>query len=139
MTDQSNLFWKNLFLWTNKKMKSYSNWNFNVQYNGFYFESTNFFRPIKKILTKHQVQTKMEKSQPTKKKFDSFLLTNILCSIRTKTLLTIFLVFLIFYAIIVGIIVGIFSQTYFQYEGKKTKTIDMKISKWNVRSSFIHN
>eukprot|EP01080_Neovahlkampfia_damariscottae_P011311 gene11311-4122_t len=52
----------------------------------------------------------------TKKKADSFLLTNILCSIRTKTLLTIFLIFLIFYGIIVGIIVGIFSQTYFQYE-----------------------
>ena len=64
---------------------------------------------------------KSEESPSKKKKFDSFLLTNILCSIRTKTLLTIFLVFLIFYAIIVGIIVGIFSETYFQYESKCSK------------------
>ena len=71
-------------------------------------------------------------AKPSKKKtLDSFLLNNILCSIRTKTLLTIFLVFLIFYAIIVGIIIGIFSETYFQYEGKINKKIKIS-SQWNV-------
>eukprot|EP01080_Neovahlkampfia_damariscottae_P002407 gene2407-2871_t len=53
----------------------------------------------------------------TKKSFrENFLLTNILCSIRTKTLATIFTFFVIFFGIITGIIIGVFSDTYFQYE-----------------------
>jgi hypothetical protein len=62
----------------------------------------------------------MEVEKKVKKKsfVDNFLCTNILCSIRTKTLLTIFTIFLIFFGIIVGIVIGVFSETYFQYESK---------------------
>jgi hypothetical protein len=61
---------------------------------------------------------KKEQGRPPKKKklVENFLLTNILCSIRTKTLLSLFSIFLIFFGIIVGIILGIFSDTYFKYE-----------------------
>ena len=63
-------------------------------------------------------KTESFREMKQKKSFrENFILTNILCSIRTKTLLTIFSIFVVFFGIILGIIIGVFSDTYFQYEG----------------------
>jgi PAS domain S-box-containing protein len=58
----------------------------------------------------------MSSDTPKQNSIWDILCTNVICSIRSKTLVTVLIAFLVFYAVILGLILGVFPDTFLKFE-----------------------
>jgi hypothetical protein len=62
-------------------------------------------------------------------KANSLIVTNILCSIRTKSLIILIVAFLIFYAAILGLVLGIFPNAFYSFESSEMNINSRRINR----------
>lgn len=70
-----------------------------------------------------------EEKKGKTKEVGSIICSNILCSIRAKTLLTLLVAFVVFYCVILGLVLGVFPNTFLEFEKNNLNQASRRVNR----------